>query len=715
MALKSGDMNIIKIMDNDGHMIANLSVGDGDTEIINQIPFVFNADGANLSDYTIYGNTGGVGDFNSTTNKYDIPITIHGKNLFDKANVNLVHLYPKTEGNANGTATADSVAYSLIVPVEANTTYCFSVLNPSANPVINKMTIAGYATLPQDGTTATFVDEYFNRSGNYEYNNFYTPNTTSYLLIFLWNDASYTQSVVSDIIDTANLQLEKGAEMTSYSAYTVTNTTLSLNAPIQGGQKVSQSDTNVNITTVNGLNEIVVNTNIQPKQVRVKGDIDFVRCGNPETYYVTYYDDSGNTIINREYVEKGHNAAGLSINPTKTSTAQYDYTFIGWTKTQGNTTADADALTNIVTNRSLYAVFEQTVRTYTVYFYNEATLLQTVQNVPYGGSATYTGTEPTKTDYEFTGWNPQPTNIIADTSCYAQFEQRIQGLITDSWDVISARSNAGTAQNYYSVGDCKPIYLNGTMGTLALDTTLYVYILGFDHNSAREGTGITFGGFKTNYGDSGIDVALCDANYGSYNTSGSKWFNMNHRQGSISYGHNFGGWKGCDMRYDILGSTDTAPSGYGATATTANVGYDATSTCATSPVANTLMSCLPNELRNVMKPVTKYTDNKGNDSNVKANVTTSVDYLPLLSEYEVQGARTYANQYEKNYQAQYAYYASGNSKVKYSHAATSSSVSWWVRSPYYYDSVNFCGVGAIGYAANSGSRDSRGVAPAFLI
>lgn len=287
MALKSGGNTVIRIMDNAGNMIADLSNDEEYTDITHQSPIVFNADGTNLSDYTIYGNTGGVGDFNSTTNKYDIPITIHGKNLFDKANVNLVHLYPKTEDNANGTATADSVAYSLIVPVEANTTYCFSVLNPSANQVINKITIAGYATLPQDGTTATFVDEYFNRSGNYEYNNFYTPNNTSYLLIFLWNDASYTQSVVNDIIDTANLQLEKGAEMTSYSAYAATNTTLSLNAPIQGGQKVSKSDTNINITTVNGLNEIVVNTNVQPKQVRVKGNIDFVRCGNPETYYVT--------------------------------------------------------------------------------------------------------------------------------------------------------------------------------------------------------------------------------------------------------------------------------------------------------------------------------------------------------------------------------------------------------------------------------------------
>ena len=358
--------------------------------------------------------------------------------------------------------------------------------------------------------------------------------------------------------------------------------------------------------------------------------------------------------------------------------------------------------------------FTSQIPSYTVYFYNENTLLQTVTNIPYGGTVTYTGSTPTKSGHDFSGWSPSPTNIQADTACYAQFA--LEGEIIDDWATISARSAAGTAQNYYSVGDCKQVHLEGTMGTLSLNTDLYVYILGFNHNTANgESNGITFGGFKTS-ATNGVDVALCDSNYGSANTSGLKWFNMNHRRrGSSTYGHNYGGWKGCDMRYDILGSTNVQPSGYGANATTSNVGYDATSTCATSPVANTLMSCLPVDLRTVMKPMIKYTDNVGNSSNVEANITTSIDYLPLLSEYEVRGSRTYANQYEQNKQARYAYYIAGNSSVKYKHSDTSPAAYWWVRSPNYSNNNNFCNVYTSGSASNYSSRNSCGVAPAFLV
>ena len=42
--------------------------------------------------------------------------------------------------------------------------------------------------------------------------------------------------------------------------------------------------------------------------------------------------------------------------------------------------------------------------------------------VPNGGSATYTGDEPTKEDgSEFTGWSPEPANVTSDMDCYAQF------------------------------------------------------------------------------------------------------------------------------------------------------------------------------------------------------------------------------------------------------------------------------------------------------
>lgn len=282
-----------------------------------------------------------------------------------------------------------------------------------------------------------------------------------------------------------------------------------------------------------------------------------------------------------------------------------------------------------------------------------------------------------------------------------------------SWDMISAIASMGEAPNYWAVGDRKAVKIQGTVGTLALDTTLYVYILGFNHNGATNT--IDFGTFKTAL-EGGTDVCLIDSKYNSSSSGGTKYFNINHWGGSSNpYNTNYGGWKGCDARYDILGSTDTAPSDYGSTPTTSRVGYDASATCATNPVANTLMAALPSDLRAVMQPMTVYTDNYGNASNVAEHVTASVDYLPLLAEFEVYGSRTYANQYEKNLQARYAYYAAGNSRVKYRHSSTSSVALWWMRPPTYNSSTGFIQANAYGNSAAGGSHYSFGFAPIFRV
>ncbi len=49
------------------------------------LPFTFTADGKRLYNYRIYGNTGGVGDLDDTTNKYVIPVTIND----DTTNISL--------------------------------------------------------------------------------------------------------------------------------------------------------------------------------------------------------------------------------------------------------------------------------------------------------------------------------------------------------------------------------------------------------------------------------------------------------------------------------------------------------------------------------------------------------------------------------------------------------------------------------------------------
>lgn len=266
----------------------------------------------------------------------------------------------------------------------------------------------------------------------------------------------------------------------------------------------------------------------------------------------------------------------------------------------------------------------------------------------------------------------------------------------------------GDAENYFSVGDWKEIELNGTMGTAEFENyKTRVYILGFDHNWELEGKGITFGCFKD---ENGKDICLVDSEYGKSSTDGTHFFNMNH-----SGNYNYGGWAGCDMRYDILGSTDVQPSDYGSAPTTSKVGYDATSTCATNPVENTLMSCLPSELRVVMKPMTKYTNNVGNSDTSASQVTATKDYLPLLAEWEVFNTRLYGNQYEKENQKHYDYFVVQN-RAKYCHNATDSAAIWHGRTPGYLTGVftaissNGSGGGAFGFVGIS-----YGIAPIFLI
>lgn len=148
---------------------------------------------------------------------------------------------------------------------------------------------------------------------------------------------------------------------------------------------------------------------------------------NHFTAQVNFYDDSGSTLLKTVTVYDGGDTAYGSSNPTKASTAQYSYSFTGWSLTAGGS-ANANALKAVVVDRNVYAAYSKTVRKYTIYFYNGSTLLQTVSNVPYGSGAYYSGDTPEKTgvdfpeDYVFTGWSPSNNGITGNTYCYAQYK-----------------------------------------------------------------------------------------------------------------------------------------------------------------------------------------------------------------------------------------------------------------------------------------------------
>lgn len=428
--------------------------------------------------------------------------------------------------------------------------------------------------------------------------------------------------------------------------------------------------------------------------------------------YVTYM-DRGAELIKYPVIEgdtaRDPVAKGYIEKPTKEPTASTVYTQDGWSKTDGGA-PDSTALQNVTEDRTVYAAFAESVRKYTVNFYDGDTLVHTEQ-VAYGGSSSYV---ISKEDIVFGGWSPQPTNITGDMDCYAQWIEGVGTLEETSWARISAISASGVAENFWAVGDTKSVAINGTVGTIPINETLNVYIIGFNHNSELEGTGIHFGTFKS---DDGVDIALCDAAYNTQISDGSKVFNVSH------WGEfNYGGWAGCDLRYDILGSTDVAPSGYGAAPVAGRIGYDATETCATNPVSNTLMAALPNDLRAVMKPMTKYTDNVGGATKEESNVTAIIDYLPLLAMTELITGKYGQNDGEISKQTQYAYYVAGHSRKKYKHSSKATAAEWWLRSTSKTHNYMFLGVNTqddenginlvYGYAK---TNKSRGLAPIFKV
>lgn len=291
-----------------------------------------------------------------------------------------------------------------------------------------------------------------------------------------------------------------------------------------------------------------------------------------------------------------------------------------------------------------------------------------------------------------------------------------------TWSEISAISRAGTGANYWAVGDCKEITLNGTVGTKAYSNlTLCVFIVHFNMptNKTVADNNIIWQGFKTAL-TGGIDVALDDDAYNSNPTSGTKKFAMNHTyqtsssSGSGYYGTNFGGWKGTDLRYDILGATKTQPSQYNQNKSTSNVGYDGAQNAIDSPVANTLMAALSSDFRAALRLWERWVDNTGNKVNTDDVVTACVDAgISILAEFEVQGARTYANQYEQDHQVQCAYYAAGNSKIKYKQSSTGTASYWWCSSAYYNRTRGFCCVNTGGAPSGNGASYSLALAPAF--
>lgn len=255
-------------------------------------------------------------------------------------------------------------------------------------------------------------------------------------------------------------------------------------------------------------------------------------------------------------------------------------------------------------------------------------------------------------------------------------------LNSNSWATIKAVSDAGKGDNYWDMGDTKTITINGTVqGFTFSNLSIAVFILGFNHNSSREGSNrihFQIGKIANKL------VGLCDSNYGNCVSSG---FCMNTEQ------TNRGGWSDSHMRKTVLGNSG-APS---------------------SSPANSLLAALPADLRAAMKSVSKYSNNTGGGYDTASYVRATTDWLFLLAEFEYHGSQRYANSAEQNYQKQYDYYKAGNRKVHYRHDSTGTAVAAWTRSANVGNGGSFCLVNEDGTTAGINADYSWALAPGFVV
>ena len=139
---------------------------------------------------------------------------------------------------------------------------------------------------------------------------------------------------------------------------------------------------------------------------------------------VTFVDDDGTTVL-KEATPYAFDTQASSIvkpdDPTKQSTAQYNYTFDGW----------EPAIADVTGNATYKAKYMATLRQYDVRFVNDdGTVLQETQE-EYGSMPSYKGSTPAKPEtdrytYTFSGWTPAISEVTGAVTYTAEFTANVK-------------------------------------------------------------------------------------------------------------------------------------------------------------------------------------------------------------------------------------------------------------------------------------------------
>lgn len=151
--------------------------------------------------------------------------------------------------------------------------------------------------------------------------------------------------------------------------------------------------------------------------------------------YTIIFQNYDGTELQNETLDHGSTVSYKGATPTKPATAQYSYTFSGWSPNVVYTATD---------NATYVAQFTETVNQYTITFVNyDGSVLQS-SDWDYGSTPTYNGTTPVKPadaqyTYTFTGWDKTINTVTGAETYTAQFSNS-----TNNYTVTIGDSEGGT-------------------------------------------------------------------------------------------------------------------------------------------------------------------------------------------------------------------------------------------------------------------------------
>ena len=168
----------------------------------------------------------------------------------------------------------------------------------------------------------------------------------------------------------------------------------------------------------------------EPFTPEVTGDITLTAAyeAQKRNYVVTWKMDDG-TVIEDQTVPYGETPT--HADPVKPSTAQYNYTFTGW----------SPAVVPVFGNIEYTATFKAEERSYTVTWNDWDDTELTHETYKYGATPSYKGADPTRDataqyNYTFSGWNPAIADVAGDITYTAVYsaEERSYTVTWINWD-----------------------------------------------------------------------------------------------------------------------------------------------------------------------------------------------------------------------------------------------------------------------------------------